>query len=134
MSVEVRAQVRAAMDPDAEWTNQVDQALDRYLAILAAEPAITLTFASPSLGPRIVCAQREGIEGYARFVADLSASDAFRDAGAPEAVARTRLPACLRHPREVVRAVERGEDVLRLAPEFKATIKTALGAGAATPA
>ena len=39
----------APIDPEPEWATQVDQAIDAYLGLLAAEPAMTLTFASPSL-------------------------------------------------------------------------------------
>ncbi|HTX45623.1 MAG TPA: TetR/AcrR family transcriptional regulator, partial [Solirubrobacteraceae bacterium] len=81
MSAEVREQVRGAIDPSADWQVQAATAIETYLSILAADPAMTVTFAAASLGPSIVRAQRDAIEQYALFVQELTASKAFKRAG-----------------------------------------------------
>ena len=117
--------VRAAMDPAADWETQTDQAIDAYLALLAAEPAMTLTFSSPSLGPSIVRAQRDGIERYAELVVDVTRGDAFRRAGIELTFAQGYVLVSGLN-QVVVRAVERGEDLLALAPDLKAIFKAAM--------
>jgi AcrR family transcriptional regulator len=128
VSAEVRERVLAAVDRDADWETQVEQAVDRYLGELAAEPALTLTFASPSLGERVVRAQRDGIEQFAVLVQGLVSGDAFRDAGVPAiSLERSYMLVSGLHL-TVVRAVERGEPLERLAPELKAVVKAVLAA------
>ena len=129
LSDAVLDQVRATIDLDAEWTDQVDQAIDVYLGALALDPAMTLTFASPSLGPSIVRAQREGGERYAELMVEVLDSDAMRQAGVPQmSIERAFLLVSGLH-HTVVRAVERGDDVMALAPEFKAVFRAAIGSG-----
>jgi AcrR family transcriptional regulator len=129
LSDTVLEQVRQTIDLDAEWTDQVDQAIAVYLGALAADPAMTLTFASPSLGPSIVRAQREGGERYAELMVEVLDTDAMRRAGVPQMSLERAfmLVSGLHHT--VVRAVERGEDVMALAPEFKAVFKAAIASG-----
>src|SRR3954466_11774875 len=43
VSSEIRARVADVVDPDADWTTQVDAAVDRFLRELSAEPALTAT-------------------------------------------------------------------------------------------
>jgi hypothetical protein len=87
---------------------------------------MVLTFASASVGPSIVQAQRYQRERFALLVQELVAGDAFRRAGiAPISLERaymlvSGLLATLQ------RAVERGEDPMPLAPEFKAVFTGAL--------
>ena len=117
--------VRGAMDPAADWETQTDQAIDAYLALLAAEPAMTLTFSSPSLGPSIVRAQRDGIERYAELVVEVTRGEAFRRAGIELSFAQGYVLVSGLN-QVVVRAVERGEDLLALAPDLKAVFKAAM--------
>jgi AcrR family transcriptional regulator len=126
VSAEVRERVVAAVDPGASWETQVDQAVDRYLSELAAEPALTLTFANPGLGERIVRAQRDGMERFAVLVQQLVSGDAFRDAGVPPIPLERAYMLVSGLNLTVVRAVERGDALEPLAPELKAVIKAVL--------
>jgi AcrR family transcriptional regulator len=122
----VQAQLAAAIDRDAEWTTQVEQAIDAYLGMLGADPAMTLTFSSPSLGATVVRAQREAIDRYAQFVVEAVADAAERD-GENRSLSHERafmLVSGLHST--VVRAVERDEDIMALAPEFHAVFKAAI--------
>src|SRR4051812_42358925 len=126
VSEEIRGRVAAAIDAEAGWETQVDQAVDCFLAQLAAEPALTVTFASPSLGPQIVRAQREGMEQFATLVTQLAEGAAFRGAGIePLSVERAYMLIGGLHL-TVVRAVERGDELTALAPEFKRVFKKVL--------
>src|SRR4051794_6775529 len=125
----VLERVESAIDRDAPWEAQADQAIDAYLALLAAEPAMTLTFASPSLGPSIVRAQRANLERYAQRVVDILSGDPAAPGMSLERA--YMLISGLHHT--VVRAVERDEDLERLAPEFKAVFKAAIAQGTVLP-
>ena len=127
VSASIRERVLQVVDPGAEWPAQVDAAVDRFLAELAAEPALTATFASPSLGPQIVRAQRDSIEEFAVLIRELSGGDAFREAGIdPIPLEQSRLLVGGMHL-AVVGAVERGEDLAALGPHFKAVWKAVFG-------
>jgi AcrR family transcriptional regulator len=126
VSEEIRERVAVAVDPEADWETQVDQAVDCFLGQLAAEPALTVTFASPSLGPQIVRAQREGMEQFAVLVSGLAQGAAFRGAGIePMSVERAYMLVGGLHL-TVVRAVDHGDDLAALAPEFKGVFKKVL--------
>jgi AcrR family transcriptional regulator len=132
LSVVVQGHVRDAIDPDADWETQVGMAIGAYLEILASDPAMTLTFSSASLGPTIVRAQRDGIEEYAVLVQDIVASEAFSRAGIPPiSLERAYMLVSGLH-QTVVRAVERSEDLMRLAPEFRAVFTAALAGARAS--
>ena len=129
----VRAQVEAAIDPDDDWSAQLDQGIDAYLRILAAEPAMTLTFASASLGDSIVRAQRESLEGYAELLAGVVNTEAMRGEGVPPMSLERAYMLVSGMAQTVVRAVERGEDLMVLAPEFKAVFMAAITQGSVLP-
>jgi AcrR family transcriptional regulator len=118
--------VATAIDLEAPRAVQIDQAIDAYLDLLTREPQMTLTFSSPSLGERIVRAQRDGLERFAEFVVAAMNADAARGvAHTPVSIERAyMLVSGLRET--VVRAVERGENPARAATEGKAVIKAAL--------
>lgn len=123
-----RAHVVAAVDPAADWETQVDQAVDAYLAALAAEPQLRLTFASPSLGEKVVRAQRQAIEEFAEMVQELVAGEAFRTAAiAPITRERAYMLVGGLHL-TLVRAATRDEDPAPLHAEFKAVFKAVLAA------
>jgi len=68
--------VAAAIDLAAPQAAQIDQAIDAYLDLITGEPQMTLTFSSPSLGERVVRAQRDGLERFAEFVVSVMNADA----------------------------------------------------------
>ena len=126
LSNEVRGRVRGAIEPEAPWEAQVSTAIDAYLSALASDPAMTLTFSSASLGPTIVRAQRDAIEQYALLVQEIAAGESFRQAGIPP-ISRERAYMLVSGlSQTVIRAVEHGEDVLGLAPEFKSVFGAVL--------
>ena len=123
VSASIRERVLQVVDPDTDWPAQVDAAVDRFIGELAAEPALTTTFASPSLGPEIVRAQRDAIEQFAVLIRELSGGEAFRREGVPPIpLEQARLLVGGMHL-AVVGAVEREEDLAALAPHFKAVWK-----------
>jgi len=133
MSMLLLEQVGAAIDRDAPLATQIDQAIDTYVDILVNEPGLTATWASPSLGERVIIAQREGVERYAQLVLSVVEADAERD---PD-VDRVSLPRAYMVvsgvQQAIIRAVARGEDLGELGTEIKAFMKAVL-AGQPAPA
>ena len=121
-------QVERAIDREATLATQIDQAIDTYVDALLNEPGLTATFASPALGERIVIAQRDGVERYARLLVSVVAADAERDpAVAPISLPRAYMlvSGC---NQAMMRAVARSEDLGELAGEIKAFMKAGLAA------
>jgi AcrR family transcriptional regulator len=124
-------EVDRAIDREAPITTQVDQAIDTYLGLVTSDPGLTQTFASPSLGERVVMAQREGFERYAELIVSVVASDSARDPRVePVSIERAyMLVSGLHHT--LVRALVRGEELDRVSAEFKAVVKLVLSGPAA---
>jgi AcrR family transcriptional regulator len=127
------AAVAAAVDVDQPLATQIDQAVDVYISILVGEPGLTLALASPSVGERIVRAQREGLERFAEFLVALTTTTPGRAAGPVEisVEAAYMLVSGLRST--VLRAIERGEDVSRAGNEGKAVFNAVLNAPLTPP-
>lgn len=120
--------VAAAIDVDAPPAVQIDQAIDAYLDLITSEPQMTLTFSSPSIGERVVRAQRDGLERFAEFVVSVTKADAERE-GPHTQISIERAYMLVSGLRDtVIRAVERGEDLTHAAAEGKAVFKTVLQA------
>lgn len=128
----VRVQIVDAIDQSAPWTTQIDQAVDTYLGILAADPAMSFTFASPAVGDSVIRAQRDAIERYAVMVMDVINDEALQQAGSAMSFERAYMLVSGLHE-TVHRAVARGEDVLRLAPEFRAVFKAVIASSLREP-
>ncbi len=84
--------IRNAVDPEAEWQNQVQQALTAYVDTIQARPAITLSWIRelPALGEGARPMLRRGFGRLATMLVELSANPGFRRAGiapAPQAAA-----------------------------------------------
>jgi AcrR family transcriptional regulator len=130
----VMAQVEQAIERDAPLATQIDQAVDTYVDLLLSDRGLTATFASPSLGDRIVIAQREGVERYAELLVSVVRANAERDPDiAPVSLQRAYMliAGC---QEAIVRAVSRGEDLAATASEIKAVMKLALvGRATAVP-
>ncbi len=118
--------VDAAIDREAPLPTQIDQAIDTYVDILLDEPGLTATFASPSLGERIVRAQREGAERYAQLLVSVVADDARRDPGLEPITFQRAYLLVSGAQQSIIRAVERGEDLAALASEIKTFMKLGL--------
>ena len=68
LSMLLLERVDEAIDRVAPLEVQIDQAIDTYVDILVDEPNLTATWASPSVGERVIVAQREGLERYAQLL------------------------------------------------------------------
>ncbi|WP_099184472.1 TetR/AcrR family transcriptional regulator [Mycobacterium kansasii] len=77
--------ISAAVDPDADWHQQIRQAGEAYVGHIESRPAITLSWIRelPSLGAVARPVQRRGLQLLSTLLIDLSASPGFRRAGLP---------------------------------------------------
>jgi AcrR family transcriptional regulator len=128
MSMLLLQRVDEAIDRDAPLAVQIDQAIDTYVDILVNEPDLTATWASPSLGERVILAQREGVERYARLLVSVVAADAERDPEVDPVPLERAYMVVSGVQQAVVRAVARGEDLPELVLEIKAFMKAVLAA------
>jgi AcrR family transcriptional regulator len=121
-------EVDRAIDRDAPLAVQIDQAIDTYVDILVNEPSLTATWASPSLGDRVIIAQREGVERYAQLLVSVVAADAERDPQV-EPVSLTRAYMAVSGVQQaIIRAVARADDLGDLGAEIKTFMKAVLAA------
>lgn len=128
ISLQLMDQVDQAIDRDAPPAVQIDRAIDTYIESLVREPSLTATWASPGLGERVVIAQREGGERYARLLVSVLAADAERDPDV-EPVSFERAYMVVSGVQEaIVRAVAHGQDLRDLAGEIKGFMKAVLAA------
>ncbi|MGH3561404.1 MAG: TetR/AcrR family transcriptional regulator [Mycobacterium sp.] len=79
------ADLRAAVDPDADWHRQIHQAVEAYVARIESRPAITLSWIRelPSLGAAARPVQRRGFEMLTGLLVELTGSPGFRQARLP---------------------------------------------------
>lgn len=77
--------IRAAIDPDADWRRQIHQAVQAYVGSIEARPAVTLSWIRelPSLGAAARPVQRRGLQLLTDLLIELSGSPGFRRAGLP---------------------------------------------------
>lgn len=77
--------IRAAVDPEADWHRQIRQAVEGYVANIESRPAITLSWIRelPSLGDASRPVQRQGLELLTNLLINLSGSPGFRRANLP---------------------------------------------------
>ncbi len=75
--------LRAAIDPEAPWRDQVRQAVSAYVQTIEASPAITLSWIRelPALGEAARPMMRQGSGRLAAAIVELSAGPGFRRAG-----------------------------------------------------
>ncbi len=118
--------VDQAIDRDAPLEVQIDQAIDTYVDMLVYEANLTATWASPSLGERVVIAQRDGVERYAQLLVDVVAADAKRDPGIARVSFDRAYMVVSGVQQAIIRAVARGEDLAELATEIKGFMKAVL--------
>jgi|SRR3954447_2480138 AcrR family transcriptional regulator len=126
VSREALAEVAAAIDPDAPPGEQIDQGVDAYLAALAADPALTVTFYKPGLSEHVVRAQTESVESYAQLIAGISEANAKRDPSlTPLSVTQAfLLVSGLAHT--IGRALDRGDDLIDTGEEIKGVLKAVM--------
>lgn len=77
------AGIRAAVDPNADWRTQIEQAIDAYITAIEAHPAITLAWIRefPALGQAARPVQRRGMGRFVDLLIDLTSGPGFERAG-----------------------------------------------------
>ena len=77
--------IAAAVDPEADWHQQIRQAVEAYVGYMESRPAVTLSWIRelPSLGAVARPVQRRGLQLLSNLLVDLSASPGFRRADLP---------------------------------------------------
>jgi AcrR family transcriptional regulator len=77
--------IRAAVDPEADWHRQIRQAVEAYVGNIESRPAITLSWIRelPSLGAAARPVQRHGLQLLTNLLVELSGSPGFRRADLP---------------------------------------------------
>ena len=86
VEIEVMAEdIRGAVDPEADWRDQIRQAVGGYVGNIESRPAITLSWIRelPSLGDAARPVQRQGLELLTNLLINLSGSPGFRRANVP---------------------------------------------------
>lgn len=79
------AGIRAAVDPDADWQDQIAQAVEAYVAHIESRPAITLSWIRelPGLGAIALPLHRRVMEQLTDMLVDLTGSPGFCRAELP---------------------------------------------------
>ena len=79
------ASIRAAVDPDASWQDQIRQAVDAYVDHIESRPAITLSWIreAPALGAVARPLHRLAMQHLTDMLVDLTDSPGFRRAQLP---------------------------------------------------
>ena len=79
------ATIRAAVDPDASWPDQIRQAVDAYVDHIESRPAITLSWIreAPALGAVARPLHRLAMQHLTDMLVDLTDSPGFRRAQLP---------------------------------------------------
>jgi AcrR family transcriptional regulator len=77
--------IRAAVDPEAHWYTQVEQAIASYVSTVESRPPIWLTWIRefPALGDAARPVQRRGMQRLTDMLMDLSANPGFLQANLP---------------------------------------------------
>lgn len=82
---EMIEQIRAAVDPETFWQDQIRQAIDAYVDSIESRPALTLAWIRelPALGAAVRSVQRRSVHDLTNMLVDLSNSPGFRRASIP---------------------------------------------------
>jgi AcrR family transcriptional regulator len=133
-NLEMIDRIRAAVDPDAPWQEQIRQAIDAYVDDIEYRPAITLSWIRelPALGPSVRDLQRRGIAVLTDMLISLSDSPGFRRAHIPP-LTRPMAVLVIGGLRELTAlTVEDGRDPRDIVDTAVAACVAILGAGKAT--
>jgi AcrR family transcriptional regulator len=84
---EMIAQIKAAVNPEAFWQDQIRQAIDAYVGAIEARPAVTLSWIRelPALGAAVRSVQRRNIAELTEMLAVITNNPGFRRAQIPPA-------------------------------------------------
>lgn len=86
VEIEIMADdIWVAVDPEAEWHQQIRQAVEGYVGHIESRPALTLSWIRelPSLGDVARPVQRQGLELLTSLLINLSGSPGFQRAKLP---------------------------------------------------
>lgn len=77
--------IRAAVDPEADWQQQIRQVVEAFVSHIESRPSLTLSWIRelPSLGDIARPVQRHGTQLLTGLLIELSASPGFRRAQLP---------------------------------------------------
>ena len=77
--------IRAAVDPEADWHQQIRQAVEGYVGSIESRPAMTLAWIRelPSLGDIARPVQRHSLRSLTSLLIDLTSSPGVRRANLP---------------------------------------------------
>ena len=116
-----RSEVESAVDSTADPEEQVNQAVDVFLAILAADPVLVSAFKNdlPMLGERGVRIQRESLDRYVEMLVRLTSTPIMREAGIGPVQYEVALMLMAGFDGVVGNAIAQGESVVDLAPLMK---------------
>jgi AcrR family transcriptional regulator len=134
-NVAMIAEIRAAVNPEADWRTQIEQAVDAYLTVIAAAPAITLTWIRdfPALGDAARPVQRRGMSRFTDLLVDITASAGFRRAGLPTVTRPTALILIGGLRELTAHTLEDGEDIRGIAATAVAACTGLISAGMVAP-
>jgi AcrR family transcriptional regulator len=129
-TAQLLAAIEAAVDGAVSWEDQVDRAIDTYLAALEDDPAMTAIISRelPTLGLRGAEVQRESIERYAALMVRLSGSPQMRAAGIREPSFDAALMLVGGMNELVIHAVDHGQPLSTVAGVAKQVMKSVLAA------
>lgn len=116
-----RAEVEAAVDPTAPPEEQVDAAVDVFLAILSADPVLVSAFKNdlPMLGEQGMRIQRESLARYVDMLVRLTSTPLMREAGIGPVQHEVALMLMSGFDGVVGNAIAEGDNILELAPLMK---------------
>jgi AcrR family transcriptional regulator len=124
----ILAEVGQAIDLDAPWDRQVDQAIDSYLGALQRDPALCVTISRdlPTLGARGAALHMQGVERYAQLLASVISTSQAKSAGVQQIPFEEAI-LLIGGIRELIeRAVAEGKDFATIAPFAKDAMKAVL--------
>ena len=130
-NIRMIAGIRAAVDPDADWRTQVEQAVDAYITEIEAHPAITLAWIRefPALGEAVRPVQRRGMARFTDMLVEITSSPGFRRANL-HTVNRPTALILLGGLRELTaHTLEDGEDIHGIAETAVTACVGLVGAG-----
>ena len=80
-------QIKAAVDPEAFWQDQIRQAIDAYVDVIESRPAVALSWIRelPALGAAVRSVQRHNLEMLIQMLTDVTSTPGFERAGIPPA-------------------------------------------------
>jgi len=119
----IQAQVEEVLDPDLPLGEQMDRAVAKYVEVVTADPAVTITFVNPLLTERVMQAQRESAERYARLIMRVVQAAAGDDPRIVPISFASAYMATRGIHEAMVRAISGGEDVTQLVPELQVFLR-----------